>query len=193
MYWILVLSGISALTAWLYGCLWVACIGVILSSRSGHEIKGIRHFSDETKTRIWIWKFKCIVASYQYELNVMWTIWICRPLLMAYVQVFFRERCKTLSTGTNSLDLYLRFVLNSFRRWKRLFYTLIVCLKLSCGRYLSLIFYVFRLNDALTFVSPSQYNVAVMFGQCMKLILMLKRNVVNASIWSLIVITIERN
>ena len=100
---------------------------------------------------------------------------------------FFRERCKTLSTGTNSLDLYLHFVLNSFRRWKRLFYTLIVCLKLPFGPYLSLIFYVFRLNDALTFVSPSQYNVAVMFGQCMKLILMLKKNVVNASIVSLIV------
>ena len=102
----------------------------------------------------------------------------------------FRER-KTLSTGTNSQDLYLRFVLNSFRRWKRSFYTLIVCLKLLCGRYLSLIFYVFRLNDALTFVSPSQYDVAVMFGQCMKLILMLKRNVVNASIGSLIVYTIS--
>ena len=92
------------------------------------------------------------------------------------------------SALANSLDLYLRFVLSSFRR---LFYTLIVCLKLSCGLYLSLIFYVFKLNDALTFVSPSQYNVAVMFGQCMKLILMLKRNVVNASIGSLIVNTIS--
>ena len=94
------------------------------------------------------------------------------------------------SALANSLDLYLRFVLSSFRR---LFYTLIVCLKLSCGLYLSLIFYVFKLNDALTFVSPSRYNVAVMFGQGMKLMLMLKRNVVNASIGSLIVNTIERN
>ena len=101
----------------------------------------------------------------------------------------FRERCKTFSTGTGSLDLYLRFVLNSFRRWKRLFYTLIICLKVSCGRYLSLIFYLFRLNDALTFVSPSQYNVAVMFGQCMKLLVILKN--VLSSIESLIVYTIR--
>ena len=114
-----------------------------------------------------IWKFKGIVASYQYELTSYerfeyadHTYGVCTS--------FFRERCKTFSTGTGSLDLYLRIVLDSFRRWKRLFYTLIVFLKQSCGSVLVVNLVRIHLNDAFTFISQSQYNVAGIFGHAVK-------------------------
>ena len=131
------------LTAWPSCCLWFACIGVNPELKD-QAMKLNACFTSLIWQMIRIWKFKGIVASYQYELT-SYERFKYADHTYGVCTVFFRERCKTFSTGTGSSDLYPRIVLDSFRRWKRLFYTLIVFLKESWDRYLSLILYVFIL------------------------------------------------
>ena len=125
-----------------------------------------------------IWKFKGIVASYQYELTSYerfkyadHTYGVCTG--------FFRVRCKTLSIGTCSLDLYSHIFLDSFQRWKRLFYTLIVCFFETVMRSVLVVNLVrIHLNDAFTFISQSRYNVAGIFGHAVKLTVIFKTKAV---------------
>ena len=56
-----------------------------------------------------------------------------QTILMAHVIL---GNAVTFSTGPNSLDLYLRFVLSSFPRWNRILIRLKVCLNQLWGWYL---------------------------------------------------------
>ena len=143
MYWILVLSGIPGTTCMTF-LLSVSCVYWRKSWAQDQAMKLNACFTSLIWQMIRIWKFKGIVASYQYELT-SYERFKYADHTYGVCTVFFRERCKTFSTGTGSLDLYSRIVLDSFRRWKRLFYTLIGFFKQSWDRYLSLILYVFIL------------------------------------------------